>query len=276
MWNFWRKKTETWTNRKIAFVAILIATSVAFVLIFTKILPIASLPSFKLMAGGLPIKLTGYIFGPLIGLVTGAIADLLSFAIMPTYIHWWYTLAFAFAGAVPGVVGHFMNRRWKSKSKIDELFKEKVDEVNFISTLLILALIFIGIFIFVFLQGDKVFADQKLIKNKWIFLVISTSGVFSMFAATIIFRFLMKPLTINLILPIISFSALLEVINTPLISLGDKAVWGIKDGFITILTGHLLMSPVKIWGNMLVILFAYKIVSPLIYNKSGNTWEEKT
>jgi hypothetical protein len=39
------------------------------------------------MAGGLPIKLTGYIFGPLIGATTGAIADVISFSIIPTYIH---------------------------------------------------------------------------------------------------------------------------------------------------------------------------------------------
>ncbi|NQZ65779.1 MAG: hypothetical protein HRT99_01005 [Mycoplasmatales bacterium] len=272
MWDFWKKRKKTWTNKKIAFVSILIATSVAFVLIFTRIAPIASLPSFKLMAGGLPIKLTGYIFGPLIGAVTGAIADVLSFAITPTYIHWWYTLAFAFAGGIPGVVGYLMNRRWKNKAEIDESFKNKVDNTNFIITLIVLATIFIAIFTFVVVQGDEVFKNQKLITNKWVFLVISTSGIFSMFIATIAFRFFMKPSTINLILPIITFSALLEAINTPLTAIGDKAVWEIKDGFITILTGHLLMSPVKIWGNMLIILFAYKIVSPLIYNKTGNSW----
>ena len=273
MWSFLKNKHRgNWTNRKMSFVAILIATSVAFILIFTRIVPIASLPSFKLMAGGLPVKLTGYIFGPLIGAVTGAISDIVSFTFAPTYFHWWYTLGFAAAGAVPGIIGYFMNRRWQDKELVDARRAEKVSAVNFFGTLLILGAIFVAIFMFVFLQGDEVFANQKLITDKWVFLGISTFGIVSMAVATVIFRFVLKPKTMNAILPIIAFSALLELINTPLISLGDRAVWGLKDDFITLLTGHLLMSPIKIWGNMLVILFAYKIVSPLIFQKQGNGW----
>lgn len=275
MWNYWKKRTKTWTNKKIAFVSILIATSVAFVLVFTRIAPIASLPSFKLMAGGLPIKLTGYIFGPLIGAVTGAISDIISFTMTPTYIHWWYTIAFALAGAIPGIVGYLMNRHWKPREEIEAKFAQKVNIVNFYLTLLILATIFAALFTFVLLQGDEVFEKQELIKNKWVFLAISTSGIMSMFIATIVFRLVLKPKTINAMLPIIAFSALLELVNTPLIALGDKAVWGLDKSFVTILTGHLLMSPVKIWGNMIIILIAYRIVSPLIYNKTGNGWEEK-
>ena len=275
MWNFWRTRTKTWTNKKIAFVSILVAASVAFVLIFTRIAPIASLPSFKLMAGGLPIKLTGYIFGPLIGAVTGALADIISFSITPTYIHWWYTIAFALAGAIPGIIGYIMNRRWRKKAETDEKFEKTYNHPNFIVTLLILASIFIAIFTFVFIQGDEVFSKQKLITNKWIFLAISTSGILTMFVATIIFRFKMKPSIFNAIIPIVAFSAILELINTPLISLGDRAVWDMKDEFVTILTGHLLFSPIKIWGNMLIILLSYRVVSPLIYNKTGNGWVEE-
>lgn len=272
MWQFWKNRTKTWTSKKIAFVSILIATSVAFVLVFTRIAPIASLPSFKLMAGGLPIKLTGYIFGPLIGALTGAVSDIISFTITPTYIHWWYTIAFTLAGAIPGVIGYLMNRRWKSKDEVDKGFETKVNNVNFIATLIILASIFVALLTFVLFQGEEVFANQEIIKNKWVFLVISTSGVMSMFIATVVFRFVLKSKTMNSILPIIAFSALLELVNTPLISLGDKEVWGLDKSFVTILTGHLLMSPVKIWGNMIVILIAYRIVSPLIYNKTGNGW----
>lgn len=273
-WSYWKKRTKTWSNKKIAFVSILVATSVVFVLIFTRIAPIASLPSFKLMAGGLPVKLTGYIFGPLIGAITGTLADIISFTLTPTYIHWWYTLAFAAAGAVPGIVGYFMNRRWEAKEKVDQEREIKVSNINFFITLGILASIFIGMTTFLSLQHSDAF-QHSTIKNKWVFLAISCAGSFSMFVATIIFRFTLKKSTFNQILPIIAFSALLEVINTPLIALGDKVVWDLPNEFLTILTGHLLLSPVKIWGNMLIILFAYRIVSPLIYKKTGNGWDEK-
>ena len=272
MWNFWKNRKKTWTNKKIAFVAILVATSVAFVLVFTRIAPIASLPSFKLMAGGLPIKLTGYIFGPLIGAVTGALADVLSFTITPTYIHWWYTLAFAAAGAIPGIVGYLMNRRWKKREEIEAARETKYSVVNFIITIFILSIIFIGMFLFISLENSSRFSES-MIKNKWIFLAIATSGIGTMLIATIVFRFILKAKTFNAILPIIVFSALLEAVNTPLVTMGDMASWELKGEFLTVLTGHLLLSPLKIWGNMIIILIAYKIVSPLIYNKSGNGWE---
>ena len=91
-----------------------------------------------------------------------------------------------------------------------------------------------------------------------------------MLIATIIFRFVLKPSTLNGILPIVAFSAILEIINTPLTTLGDIATWELTDGFLIILTGHLLISPIKIWGNMVIILFAYRVISPLIYKKTEN------
>lgn len=275
MWAPW--KSRSWSNRKIAFVAILVATSVAFILLFARTAPITALPSMKLMAGGLPIKLTGYIFGPVVGVITGVIADLLSFAIVPTFIHWWYMLAFALAGAIPGIVGYFMHRRWKFRGAANPEDEHKVNNINFIFTLVILILVAASITTFVMLQDDSVFAQQKMIKNRWVFLAITLVGSATMFFGVIIFRFVLKTKTFNAILPIIAFSAIMEVVNTPLISLGDNAVFfnGDSDKFITVLTAHFLLSPVKIWVNLIIIFFAYKIVAPLIFNKTGNGWDGK-
>ena len=271
MWSFWKRKT--WDNRKIAFVSILIATSVAFVLITTKFIPIAALPSFKIMVGGLPIKLTGYIFGPIIGAVTGLIADLISFLLVPVFYNWWYALAFSMAGFLPGLIGWLMHRRWRKQSSksLDEV---KYNNINFLFTLLVLVVIVITISVFVFTQDDSVFANQKIIKNKFLFLGISLGGCLTMFFALIIFRLIFSPKTFNQFLPIIAFSALIELCNNPLVTLGDMAVFELEEEFITILTTHFLLSPVKIWGNLIVIFFAYKVVSPLIYSKTGNGWEE--
>ena len=271
MWSYWKNKS--WNNRKIAFVSILIATSVAFVLIFTKIIPITTIPSFKIMAGGLPVKLTGYIFGPLIGALTGFLSDMISFLMMPTFIHWWYSLAFAMAGAVPGIVGYFMHRRWKYKGASNPDDETKYNNTNFFITLGILAAVITAISIFIVLQKDSVFANQKLIKNRWAFLGISVAGSSTMFIAVLLFRVFLKPKTFNSMLPIIAFSALIEIINTPLTALGDmQTLIESNDDFLTILTAHFLTSPVKIWGNLLVIFFAYRIVAPLIFNKTGNGW----
>lgn len=271
MWTPW--KSRTWSNKKIAFVAILIATSVAFILLFARTAPITSIPSMKLMAGGLPIKLTGYIFGPLIGVVTGIIADLISFAIVPTFIHWWYMLAFALAGAIPGVVAFFMHRRWKFKGPSNPADETKINSINFIFTLVVLLLVAGALVGFTMYQSDAVFEHQKLIKNRYVFLAITLVGSGTMFIGVFIFRFVLKPKTFNAILPIIVFSSIMEIVNTPLIALGDQAVFGLHDDFITVLTAHFMLSPVKIWVNLIIIFFAYKIVSPLIFNKTGNGWD---
>ena len=104
-----------------------------------------------------------------------------------------------------------------------------------------------------------------------------------MFIALFLFRIILKPKTFNSLLPIVVFSALLEIFSTPIISLGDYTTLFndtnhdifssfSENKYLTIVSGHFLLSPFKIWVNMLVILFAYKIVSPLIYNKTDNGW----
>ncbi len=274
MWFFWKTiKFQTWNIRRISFVSILIATSVSFILIFSSVIPIAALPSFKLTLGGLPIKLTGYIFGPLIGLVVGLASDIISFMYIPTFIHYWYSLAFAMAGIVPGIIGYFYNRHWISKKDVDNLFARKYMMFNFVITIMILVLILALVTTFIVLQGDAVFAKQSLVRNKWLFLSIAMFGIITMLIAMIVFRFVLKPSIFNAVVPIIAFSAILEIINTPLLTAGDIVVWGYDSNqFITVLTGHLILTPVKIWFNLFIIYFAYKIVSPLIYNKTNNGW----
>ena len=276
MWKIFKKHFQhrQWTNRKIAFVSILIATSVAFILVFSNIAPIAAIPSFKLMAGGLPVKLTGYIFGPFIGGITGVISDLISFTMRPTFIHFYYILAWMIAGFIPGTIGYFFNRKWKSRKEIEKQFSEKRNLPNFIATLSILLIIMIIVFNLIWFAPDETFATGILKNRKFLFLAIALTGIASMFLALLIFWFALRPKTFNLILPIIAFSALLEICATPLITLGDMATIASdnNDSFITLLAGHMLLSPIKIWANMIVILIAYRIVSPLIYSKQNNGW----
>lgn len=276
MWQFFKKhfQYKQWTNRKIAFVSILIATSVAFILVFSNIAPIAAIPSFKLMAGGLPVKLTGYIFGPLIGGVTGAISDLISFLMRPTFFHFYYTLAWVMAGFIPGVIGYIFNRKWRSRKATEEKYEHKKNKANFIMTLAILSVIMIAVFVWVWKAPDRTF-EKALIKDRKIFLALSLAGITSMFIALIVFWFVLKPKTFNSILPIITFSALLEITATPLVTLGDMSTLAENknDSFMTLFAGHMLLSPIKIWGNMIVILISYRIVSPLIYSKQNNGWD---
>ncbi|UUM20001.1 MULTISPECIES: ECF transporter S component [unclassified Mycoplasma] len=102
---------QRWTIKKMVVVAMLIAISVAFTIISSQIVPVASIPSFKIAFIGLPVKITGFIFGPIIGFFVGLIADLLSLLFVPpvTY-HILYTLATAMNGLIAGIVGWFFIR----------------------------------------------------------------------------------------------------------------------------------------------------------------------
>ncbi|MGX9372637.1 hypothetical protein [Mycoplasma sp. 3398] len=98
---------KKWNPKRIAFVGVLIAISVVFFLISVRILPISALPSFKFGFIGLPIKITGFIFGPFVGMITGVLADFISFALVPTYYSFLYTIAVAIAGFIPGIASYY-------------------------------------------------------------------------------------------------------------------------------------------------------------------------
>lgn len=282
MWSFWRNYLHAkfvkrnWTNRKIAFVSILIATSVAFTLIMTTVVPPLIWPSLRIAVGGLPVKITGYIFGPIVGGLTGAVSDLLTFAFRPTYFHYGYILSLVVMGVVPGIFGYVMERRWRRGFNIES--NEKINLVNLLITVATLILTALTVVLVVYFLGDSLFKVGKnqpspLITNKWVFMGIAVSGLASMLFGMFIIMMFVKKSTFNRMLPIIAFSAFLEVAVTPLIALGDvNALQTSGSGFATVMSGHFLFAPVKIWINLVVVLTAYKIISPLIYNKEANGW----
>jgi ECF transporter S component (folate family) len=82
----------------------MIAVAVVFVLIGSMMFAITAYPSFKISFAGLPVKLAGYILGPLVGAVTGFLTDILSFLFLPTFYHPGYSLTMSISGMIPGIV----------------------------------------------------------------------------------------------------------------------------------------------------------------------------
>lgn len=290
-WAVWKKRLndyftrQNWSNRKIAFVAILIAVSVVFVLVMTSVLPFLIWPSLRLSVGGLPIKITGYIFGPFIGLMTGVVSDAITFSFRPTYWHWSYMLAFAVTGAIPGIIGYIMNRRWRQGTSFVESMNTKINWPNLVFTIVLLVAIILSFTLLIVFYGSVIFdeshiaslseEEKPLISNKWVFLGIAISGISTMLVGILIMGFFMKKSTFNTIIPIVAFSALLEMATTPLVTLGDVSVLSTRksEGYITVLTTHFLTAPVKIWVNLIVIYSAYRIVYPLISQRTANGWK---
>ncbi|WP_025755721.1 folate family ECF transporter S component [Mycoplasmopsis cricetuli] len=102
---------QKWNIRKMVFVAMLIAVSVTFTIVGTQIVPIASIPSYKIAFISIPVKISGFIFGPIIGFFVGFMSDLLSLLFVPPAgYHILYTLSAAISGMISGIIGWFFLR----------------------------------------------------------------------------------------------------------------------------------------------------------------------
>lgn len=112
-----------WNSKRIAFISILIAMSISFVIIGTRFAGITSFPSFKLSIAGLPIKIIGFIFGPIIGFIIGFITDIISFVFIPAFYYPLYSIALGVSGMVPGLAAIFFNYFYKKVSKENSIKK---------------------------------------------------------------------------------------------------------------------------------------------------------
>ncbi|WP_406614251.1 ECF transporter S component [Mycoplasma corogypsi] len=313
------KLASRWTIRKMAFVAILIAMSVAFTVVSAQIMPLITLSSYKISFIGLPVKISGFIFGPLIGIFVGIVSDILSLLfIPPAGYNILYTVATSMNGLVAGVFGfyfvQFMNKAFSKEyriqviaSKITRLGmefraalasneKRQVDIIGLkiqklyirkkyvtndnsnrlLSNIyLINAVIFLTLVVTIMgiiqLQIPDVYISKSIIPNKAIMLGLMTSGIMIMTIFVIVARFFMSFSRYSILVPIIVFSAYLELINIPLLSFADLHALGQGEtsSFYFWFSQHILTSPIKIWFNTFVIYYSYIIISKLI-NKNAN------
>ncbi|WP_337892272.1 LytS/YhcK type 5TM receptor domain-containing protein [Mesomycoplasma ovipneumoniae] len=127
------------TNMKISFVAIFISISVIMLIIGVRLAPFALLPNFRFSIIGLPIKITGFIFGPIVGFLTGFLSDLITFLFIPGVYSWYYTLSLSLTGFIPGIFFWFFvvqGKKWFQKEKIlerlgDKIFTQKREIFNY-------------------------------------------------------------------------------------------------------------------------------------------------
>lgn len=309
-----------WTIKKMVFVGILIAVSVALTIFLSSGIPAAYLPQLKLSIIGLPVKITGFIFGPIIGFLVGLLSDIISmFFIVPTLYSPLYTLATAMNGLVSGIIGwffmHFLKFYFDDQSKIEHLkgkiFKlnlkfdelvskeefekaknvhekiikisrqiKNIDKVKTESQLrnvcLIISVFFLSLLIVILISvigfelPDSAFVKLP-INNRWMLLTLTVAGFATMMIFLTITRFKLNKTSYLIVIPIVIFSALLEITNVPILAIGDASVTN-NGGFGDIVLwifSHTLTSPVKIWINLLIIYYSYSIVSKLIYKNEN-------
>ena len=246
-----------WTNKKISYVGILIAASVVFVLVGSMLFAITALPSFKIAFGGVPVKITGFIFGPLVGALTGVIADLLSFVYLPTYYHVGYTLMMGLAGFIPGIIKMAFHKR-------------RSVNFHFYSALISVIIVGVGFFLAVVFMPESAFSGNRFINGRTIYEILIIVGFVAFTIVTIVIRFKAKEENIRGLFQIIIFTALLEVLNVTIAPIWDVFTLGLT--YIFSFTVRILSTPIKLIFNAFVIYLTWKIVNPLINSRSENSY----
>ena len=92
------------TTKNIAYITLLSAVSVTVTVIVSITFPITVFPPIRIAFEGLMVKITGYIFGPIVGLLSGILTDGLSLLFVPSYIHISYLIVIASYGFLSGCV----------------------------------------------------------------------------------------------------------------------------------------------------------------------------
>lgn len=127
-----------------------IAMSLVLKVIFEIYIPLAGMPALRINFASVPIMLSGIILGPVMGICTGAAADIINFIVKPGGPFFpGFTLVSALSGMIPGIIFKYM---------------KKEINYNLLNTVFIslLSVAFVGVFLS---KGLLVFEGNSIIYN---------------------------------------------------------------------------------------------------------------
>lgn len=133
-------KKSRFTTRTVVNVGLFTAISVVLKLLFEVYIPLAGFSSLRINFTTVPIVMSGMIFGPVAGLVTGALSDILCFIIKPAGPYFpGFTISSALSGWIPGMI-FFLSSKYSHK-------KIRFNVLNIVSVFSLAALI-LGVLFF--------------------------------------------------------------------------------------------------------------------------------
>ncbi|MDW7667876.1 MAG: folate family ECF transporter S component [Bacillota bacterium] len=123
-------KSNTLNNKLMstkALVTISLLTSISIILarVMGIMIPVAGFPALKINFSTIPIMLSGILFGPVAGFMTGGVADVIGYLINPQGGPFFpgFTLSTALTGMIPGLV-------YKVITKYDKVKKINFNYIN--------------------------------------------------------------------------------------------------------------------------------------------------
>lgn len=219
-------------TRSLVGASLLTAISIVLTRAFSLILPLAGLPALRIGFGEIPIIISGIIYGPLWGGLTGAIADLIGVMINPQGAFFpGFTLSSILWGVIPGI--------------LYSLVKKNKIRINFnVINGIVLTLIATGIVFVLFdnkvlaVKNGAYYMYDKPMPILYAILYVLLVAVF----ITIPFILTRKGNTKN---EIYSLDKIAFMITVPyvIISLGLNTLWlsmMFEKGFLLLLPGRIL------------------------------------
>lgn len=260
----WLKKENyqgiRFTTKNIAYMTMLTSVSVVATIVVSITIPITVLPPVRIAIEGLMIKITGYMFGPIIGIICGLITDLLVMLFVPSYIHPVYIFVVVLTGFIAGIAGVLKIKLKKSPWVI---------------------FILINLFMILFAAGgayaawtspeNNIALAGGLIVSKYAVAgIVGGGGIITLAIIYFVLFYYWKQEKhekIVEILPIILLAVFSEYMITVMIaSYADMAFLSAsktKSYGLTLLP-RVAMAPFKIIINSIIIYITWKTVSPLI------------
>jgi len=246
------------TTKNIAYITMLSSVSVVATIVISVIIPITVLPAFRIAIEGLMIKITGYLFGPVIGIICAWVTDMLVTISVPSYIHPVYMFCIVFTGFLAGLAG---------------VLKLKLKDYSWIILLLIhlFLLFFAGGGAYLAWSGRIVTNIMGIKISRYIAVAIFAGGgiitLLAIYGTMFVYWKKNEMQRIKEILPIILLAVIFEYVASVLLAAyGDTNMFSsktVKD-YTDLAMARTIMTPFKIIINSVIIYTTWRIVSPLI------------
>lgn len=260
-WKWFRKdkyKGVRFTTKNIAYITMLSSVSVVATIIVSITIPITVLPPIRIAFEGLMIKITGYMFGPIIGIICATVTDILVMLFVPSYISIYYMFCIVFTGFLGGIAGILKVRLKDHPWVIFAL-------INFF------IILFAGGGMYIVISGKQSsYLMSGINVNKYVLASIMGGGgilgLVSIYSVLLYFLLKKEIYRVKEILPIILLAVVAEYVTTVLIaSYADMALFNpnSKDYGVTAIM-RIVQAPIKIIINSIIIYITWRTVSPLI------------
>ncbi|MBH8622981.1 hypothetical protein [Spiroplasma sp. hyd1] len=259
------------TTKNIAYITMLAAVSATVTIIISVTVPITVFPPVRIAFEGLMVKISGFIFGPIVGLLSGVITDLIVMLFVPSYVHVAYIIVIVSYGFLSGCASSINRAVGKHKWVLFMLT----------NIFIIIFGTFAGVMTWYSpVETITLFAGLEVSKVVLIYIIgFGTGGtIVIIWIIMFVYRYFDKTKKRYWdLVAIIMLAVINEYWVTTLISAwGDIAFLTVSqnktsgtDGYGVTMISRLAMAPLKVLFNSAIIYITYRAVSPLIHKDTN-------